>query len=186
MTNQGATAALIINSVNEGTYIGDFGDGYVSTNLLGVDPATASDPNATANQSWLDLNLLDYTELRLAAYSSGNNTYFSEWIPRTDLRIEFGQDGYLLWDSSDGYYWCGGDAAYTDAGVGQVNQPVGAPTDCKGHGSLGSGWDFSATAGANTGLTMCGGDASTWMYANYGNTNVFYPNAGVAYVIWVR
>jgi hypothetical protein len=73
--------------------------------------------------------------------------------------------------------------------VGQVNQPNGAPVNCKGHLSLGSGWDFSTFGGvgeSNAGLTLCGGDASTWMYRNYGSDMVFYPNPGVAYVIWAR
>ncbi|NJK32743.1 MAG: hypothetical protein HC927_10220 [Deltaproteobacteria bacterium] len=42
MTNGGATAALIINSINMNTAIGDFGAGYVSTTQLAIDPATAS------------------------------------------------------------------------------------------------------------------------------------------------
>jgi hypothetical protein len=186
MFDEGVTAAVIINSVNEGTYIGDFGAGYVSTDLLAVDPATTSSLQATAVQAWLDLNAYPFTELRLAAYGLGANTYVSEWIAVGDLRIEFGEDGYLLWNDPNGYYWCGGDAAYTDAGIGQVNTPMGAPADCKGHGSLGSGWDFSLSNTGNAGLTMCGGDASTWMYRNYANTLVFYPDPGAAYVIWVR
>ena len=189
MTNEGVTAGLIINSVNEGTAIGDFGAGYVSTELLAVDPATASSPMAMALQAWLDLNSYPYTQLRVAAYSDGMNTYTSEWIAAADLRIDFGEDGYLLWNDANGYYWCGGDAAYTDGGVGQVNQPMGAPADCKGHNSLGSGWDFSLTGGAgqfNLGLTMCGGDASIWMYRNFGSGQINYPNPGAAYVIWVR
>jgi hypothetical protein len=186
MVNEGATAGLIINTVNEGTYIGDFGAGSVSTDLLAVDPATTSSPMATAVQAWLDLNTYPYAEIRLAAYSDGLNSYTSEWIDAGDLRIEFGQDGYLLWNSPDGYYWCGGDQAYTDGGVGQVNQPMGAPADCKGHASLGSGWDFSNSNSFNQGLTMCGGDASTWMYRNYGGGMLNYPNPGAAYVIWAR
>jgi hypothetical protein len=186
MVDEGVTAALIINSVNEGTYVGDFGAGYVSTNLLAVDPATTSSPMATAVQAWLDLNAYPYTELRLAAYAGGASTYMSEWISAEDVRIEFGEDGYLLWNDPNGYYWCGGDAAYTDAGIGQVNTPMGAPADCKGHGSLGSGWDFSDSTGGNAGLTLCGGDASTWMYSNYGSNLVFYPEPGAAHVVWVR
>ncbi len=187
MTNEGLTAALIINSVNEGTYIGDFGADYVSPELLAVDPTTTSAPDASAAQAWLDLNLFDYTELWVAAYSDGANTFTSELIARDDLRIAFGEDGYLLWNDPNGYSWCGGDAAYTDAGVGQVNQPQGAPADCKNHGSLGSGWDFSESGVQfNQGLTLCGGDASTWMYRNYGSGLLSYPNPGAAYVIWVR
>jgi cysteine-rich repeat protein len=186
MLEGGVTAALIINTVNVGTDIGDFGSGYVSTNLLGVDPATTSSPMATAVQAWLDLNAYPYTQIRLAAYSDGAGTYTSEWIDAGDLRIAFGQDGYLLWDSPDGYYWCGGAASYTDGGMGQVNQPMGAPAGCKGHGTLGSGWDFSHSNFHNEGLTMCGGDASAWMYRNYGSGLLDYPNPGAAYVIWAR
>jgi len=186
MVDGGITAALVINTVNEGTYIGDFGAGFVSTNLLAIDPAEASSPMSTAVQAWLDLNSYPYSQLYLAAYSDGMNTYESEWIAAEELRIAFGDDGYLLYNDPNGYYWCGGDKDYTDAGIGQVNQPQGAPNDCKGHGSLGSGWDFSLTNSTNQGLTMCGGDASTWMYRNYGNTVLFYPNPGAAYVIWVQ
>jgi hypothetical protein len=186
MTNEGATEALIINSVLDGTYVGNFGAGYTSTELLAGDPAAASAADATANQSWLDLNLFDYSELRLAGYANESMTYVSEWIPRTELRIAFGEDGYLLYDSTGGYYWCGGDAEYTDDGVGQVSQPDGAPADCKGHSSLGSGWDFSDAVNFNQGLTLCGGDASIWMYSTYGSDPVFYSDPGAAQVIWVR
>jgi hypothetical protein len=44
------TAALIINTVNEGTYVGDFGSGYVSTTLLAIDPAMASSPMARSSK----------------------------------------------------------------------------------------------------------------------------------------
>ncbi|MEZ4449046.1 MAG: putative metal-binding motif-containing protein [Nannocystaceae bacterium] len=189
MVNGGLTAALIINSVNEGTYIGDFGAGYVSTAKLAVDPAVTSSANAMATQAWLDLNAFGYDELWLASYDAGAAAYMSEAIKRTDLRINFGEDGYLLYNDPNGYYWCGGDKAYADAGIGQVNQPMGAPADCKGHTSLGSGWDFSLVGGVgqyNQGLTLCGGDASTWMYAKYGATMIFYPNTGAAHVVWVR
>ena len=144
---------------------------------------------ATAVQAWLDLNTYPYENIRLSAYSDGANTYTSEWIAAADLRIAFGEDGYLLWNDPNGYYWCGGDATYTDAGVGQVNQPMGAPNDCKGHGSLGSGWDFSevgAIGDANQGLTLCGGDASIVMYRNYGSDFINYPDPGASYVIWAR
>jgi hypothetical protein len=69
-----------------------------------------------------------------------------------------------------------------------VNKPSGAPNDCKGHGSLGSGWDFSASASVNLGLTMCGVDAgSRWMHSGYGTSAwVTYPAAGAAQAIWLR
>ena len=187
MTNEGVSAALIINSVNEGTYIGEFGADFVSTDLLAVDPATTSSPMATAVQAWLDLNSYPFAELRLAAYSDGSNTYTSEWIDESELRIEFGEDGYLLWNDANGYYWCGGDAAYTDSGMGQVNQPMGASNDCKTHGALGSGWDFSESNNVvNEGLTLCGGDGAAWMSRSYDGAWLYYPNSGAAHVIWVR
>ncbi len=109
-------------------------------------------------------------------------------IRRSSLRINFGQDGYLLHNDPNGYFWCGGRASYTDAGTGQVNQPTGAPADCKNHGSLGSGWDFSNSGTvANTGLTMCGIDnGSNWMYGGFATNQVFYPTPGAAQAIWVR
>ena len=133
---------------------------------------------------WLDLNDLSYTELRLAAYQNGARTYLSNPIQKAQLRIRFGQDGYLLYGQA-GYYWCGGRAAFTDAGRGQVNRPAGAPADCKGHGSLGSGWDFGP-AGTNGGLTLCGGDASNWMHVRYNGATLSFGNRGGAQAIWVR
>ncbi|MCA9682964.1 MAG: putative metal-binding motif-containing protein [Myxococcales bacterium] len=188
MVDEGATAALIINSVNEGADIADFGAGYVSTELLAVDPVMTSSQMATAVQAWLDLNDYPYTELRLSGYNAGNGFFDSEWIAATDLRIAFGEDGYLLWNSPNGYYWCGGDHTYTDNGVGQVNQPMGAPNDCKGHASLGSGFDFSNSNGTNAGLTACGSDvnSSKIIRSAYGSGWLAYPNAGVSYVFWVR
>lgn len=67
-----------------------------------------------------------------------------------------------------------------------VRVPVGAPANCRGHTSLGSGCDFSKTNSYDFGLTMCGGDASIWMFRNYGNGILDYPNPGAAYVIWAR
>ena len=121
----------------------------------------------------------------LAAYGSGARTYLSNDIRRVDLRIAFGQPGYYLYNDASGYYWCGGPASYTDGGAGQVNRPTGAPTDCKGHGSLGDGWDFG-NASTNNGLTLCGANASNWMYTGYGTGMTFYPTPGAAYAIWVR
>ncbi|MFV8751754.1 MopE-related protein [Nannocystaceae bacterium ST9] len=188
MTNGGLTAALVINSVNEGTYIGDFGGAYFQTDLLAADPAQASNQSADAIQAWLDLNEYEYVDFRLAAYSDTNNSFTSGWIARTSLRIEFGQNGYLLYgEPANNYSWCGGAATYTDNGQGQINKPPNAPTDCKGHASLGSGWDFSLSGSQyNLGLTLCGPDASAWMYRNYANSIIYYPNAGAAYVVWTR
>jgi hypothetical protein len=97
----------------------------------------------------------------------------------------FGQNGYFLYNDTHGYYWCGGESTYTTDGVGQENKPTGAPDDCKGHTSLGNGWDFSTTDGANQGLTICGG-GSRLMTTNPGSTFVAYPSPGGAQAIWVR
>jgi hypothetical protein len=70
--------------------------------------------------------------------------------------------------------------------VGAVNNPAGATPDCKGHGSLGSGWDFAEAGGANTGLTLCGGDGSYWLAATWGGTWLWYGAAGGAQALWVR
>jgi hypothetical protein len=188
MQNGGLTAALVINSVNEGTYIGDFGGTDFQTELLAADPAEASSVGAPPIQAWLDLNEYDYEDFRLAAYSDANNTFTSGWIARTSLRIEFGQNGYLLYgEPANGYSWCGGAATYTDGGQGQINKPPNAPNDCKGHITLGSGFDFSLSGSQfNQGLTACGPDGSAWMLRNFGNTQLFYPIAGAAYVVWTR
>jgi len=184
MDGGGWTLSFLKNSADAGTYA-DFGAGNVNLGALAALPGAAS-ASSTATAGWLDLNAFPYTGLRLAAYGSGSNTYVSNTILQTSLRIPFGANGYLLYGDPNGYYWCGGDAAYTDGGVGQVNQPAGAPADCKGHGSLGSGWDFSSTTGVNSGLTLCGADASNWMYTNYGAGQVYYPAVGAAYAIWAR
>lgn len=188
MTNGGLTAALVINSVNEGTYIGNFGGAYFQTEQLAADPAEASNQSAQPVQAWLDLNEYEYEDFRLAAYSDTNNSFTSGWIARASLRIEFGQNGYLLYgEPANGYSWCGGAASYTDGGQGQINKPPNAPNDCKGHITLGSGFDFSLSGSQfNQGLTACGPDGSAWMHRNFGNTQIYYPNAGAAYVVWTR
>ena len=67
-----------------------------------------------------------------------------------------------------------------------TNNPDGAPTDCKGHGSLGSGWDFSQSAYPNAGLTLCGGDGSNFLASSWGGGWTYYGTAGGAQAIWVR
>jgi hypothetical protein len=164
---------------------GDFGAGEVGLDGLALGPEAAS-ITATGVMAWFDLNDHAWTELRLAAYASGAETYRSRDIPREELRVAFGDDGYLLYGGASGYYWCGGDAAYTDAGVGAVNNPDGAYTDCKGHGSLGSGWDFSEYDYGNAGLTLCGGDGSAFLAATWGGSWISYGTPGGAQAIWVR
>jgi hypothetical protein len=161
-------------------------------NTLATHPR-ASSASATADLAFFDLNNSPYTEFFLmGAWTGSANLYRSETIAKSSLRIQFGQNGYLLYDTASvsapgtTYSWCMGDYQYTDDGIGQVNQPAGAPADCKNHGSLGSGWDFG-TNSANQGLTMCGNDhGSTWMYGNYGAGQVVYGNTGAAQAIWIR
>ncbi|MCB9761361.1 MAG: putative metal-binding motif-containing protein [Alphaproteobacteria bacterium] len=185
----GWTLALTINSIKSQNH-DDFGADYVNVAALAVTPEEASSTAyAQEVQGWLNLNLFEYDVMRLAAYADGARTYMSDDIDRAELRISFGQDGYYLYNDANGYYWCGGTHDYTDNGVGQVNQPSGAPADCKGHGSLGSGWDFSEAGydgGYNQGLTNCGADYSFWMHSAYGAGMVFYPSPGAAQSIWVR
>ncbi len=181
----GWTLGFLKNSVDYDSYA-TFGAGNEDANELVVHPSLAS-TSEQAYGGWIDLNELPYEELELAAYYQGVETYRSNPITASELRIEFGQDGYYLYGGASGYVWCGGAHAYTDNGIGQVNQPDGAYGDCRGHGSLGSGWDFSTATTANQGLTMCGVDSgSKWMYAYYASTSITYPAAGAAYAIWVR
>ncbi len=163
----------------------DFGAEDTETDALGT---SADDASASAAPilAGLDLNARDWTELRLSAHSQGGRTYTSDTIPREALRIAFGEDGYLLYGGDTGYYWCGGAAAYTDNGAGATSNPDGAPDDCKGHGSLGSGWDFSQSTSGNAGLTLCGGDGSSFLSATWGGTWTYYGAAGGAQAIWVR
>ena len=164
-TAGGWMLAFSKNSAHQGLYA-DFGAGYVDTDALAVHPsATSDDPAGIAG--WLDLNEASYTELRVHGYRAGEETYRSDVIDRASLRIDFGNNGYLLY-GEHGYYWCGGDHAYTDGGVGQVNRPAGAPADCKGHGTLGDGWDFSTQTNVNQGLTLCGNNYSRWMTSEFG------------------
>ncbi|MCB9744970.1 MAG: hypothetical protein H6741_06765 [Alphaproteobacteria bacterium] len=185
MTEDGGgwTLALVINSVENGNYA-LFGSTYEDVADLQIDPATASSAS-TGVGGWLNINDFSYSALRLASYLNGANTYWSADIDPAELRINFGQNGYLLYNDSNGYYWCGGDHSYTDSGSGQVNQPSGAPSDCKGHGSLGHGWDFSDSTSTNRGLTLCG-QYSSWMYGSYYGNLTYYPNSGAAQAIWLR
>ena len=180
----GWTQALLRNSTSTGSQ-GDFGASEVAPEQLATSPSDAS-ASATPVQAWLDLNTFPYTELRLGAWKQGNPTYLSRSIPRSELRIAFGEDGYFLYGGVTGYFWCGGDASYTDGGVGAVNNPADAPPGCKQHGGLGSGWDFSESNDYNYGLTLCGGDASAALTASWGRDWLAYGTPGGAYVIWVR
>lgn len=180
----GWTLAFVRNTASTDSQA-NFGEGNVSTEALADSPANASGSSGAA-MGWLDLNAYSYETLRLAAYSNSSETYLSSDIPRSELRIAFGDDGYQLYGGTTGYYWCGGDHNYTDYGVGAVSNPAGAPLDCKGHGSLGSGWDFSQSPYANAGLTLCGGDGSYFLSASWAGTYSYYGAAGGAQAIWVR
>lgn len=179
----GWTLGFLRNTTATGSQ-GDFGKGEVSTEQLSVSPAEASSSNLPI-LAWTDLNDFPYAEFRLTAAARGVETWSSRGIQRSSLRISFGENGYYLY-GEEGYYWCGGDATYTDGGIGAVNNPPDAPAGCRGHGSLGSGWDFSESPYANAGLTLCGGDGSFFLAANYGTDWIGYGAPGGAQAIWVR
>jgi hypothetical protein len=179
----GWTLGFLRNTASTGSQ-GDFGKGDVDSALLAQSPGDAS-VSATPVMAWLDLEAWTWTELRMAAYAGQSATYSSRDIPRSDLRIAFGDDGYYLFGEG-GYYWCGGASTYTDAGIGAVNNPPAATPDCKGHGSLGSGWDFSEQDYPNAGLTLCGGDGSYFLSAGWGGSWTYYGAPGGAQAIWVR
>ena len=183
-TDGGWTLSFIKNSVDTDTYE-DFASNYEDLADLQIEPSLASVSN-TAIGGWLDLNTLEYDTIRIHAFSYGSEFYRTNDIDRSSLRLDFGQEGYFLYNDPNGYYWCAGSHDYTDLGIGQVNQPSGAPSDCKNHGSLGSGWDFSEDPYTNTGLTMCGNDYSRWMHTSFGSSYVFYGSSGAAFAIYAR
>ena len=181
----GWTLGFVKNSLDNGNYQ-DFGSSYANVAALETIPAASSAATFTsAVAGWLDLNAFPYTELRLAGYAAGTEAYTSVAIQKSTLRLSFGQNGYFLYNDANGYYWCGGDTAYTTDGTGQENTPSGAPADCKGHTSLGNGWDFSEANSANQGLTICGGGASLMTSAPT-SPFVVYGSPGAAQAIWVR
>ena len=162
----------------------DFGAADTNLTDLAQSPEDAS-VSELGLMGWLNLNALDWSELRVAAYTNGVETATSASIPREDFRLDFGQPGYLLYGPD--YYWCGGPASYTDGGEGAVDNPADAPLDCKGHGSLGSGWDFSDSPYANAGLSLCGSDGSAVMSTTIPWSGwLYYGAPGGAQAIWVR
>jgi hypothetical protein len=48
---------------------------------------------------------------------------------------------------------CAGNFQFTDDGIGQELQAPGAPNNCKGHGGLAGGYDFSEIATGRTRLS---------------------------------
>jgi hypothetical protein len=186
MSEGGWTLGFLRNSMDVGSQ-GDFGGAEASVEQLDIAPqvAASTDPATAPRRAWLDLNAQPWTELRVAAYAGGARTFVTDSIDRELLRIRFGEPGYLLYGDA-GYWWCGGPADYTDDGIGAVNNPEDAPADCKGHGSLGSGWDLSDVPGVNAGLTLCGGDASSFLQSTWGGGRINYGNPGGAQAIWVR
>jgi uncharacterized membrane protein len=179
----GWTLAFLRNTASLGNHQG-FGGGELGLDALASSPGEAAS-SAIPALGWLDLNSFPWAELQLAAYRDSSERYRSRPIPRSAFRIAFGEDGYLLW-GEEGYWWCGGAASYTDNGVGAQNNPPGATEDCKGHGALGSGWDFSESLGANAGLTLCGADGSSFLTAEWGGAWTWYGSPGAAQAIWVR
>jgi len=187
MTTDGGgwTLSFLKNSAHKGNYA-DFASSYYNIEELSIDPKSASKEDKPI-AAWLDLNSFTYNNLRLASYGNGEMTYISKDIIRENLRIKFGENGYLLYNDNNGYYWCGGENSYTSGGKNQVNRPSGAPSDCKGHSSLGDGWDFSTSRGVNAGLTLCGMNGSNWMYGKYGSGGYYhYGKTGAAYAIWSK
>jgi hypothetical protein len=157
----------------------------LNLNQLKTKPEDAS--NATQpSLAWMNLNQLNYSVMRIAAYAFGRRNFLSSSIAKSSLRIKFGQDGYLLYKSPNGYYWCIGHKRYTDLGQGQINQPPNAPNNCKNHQSLGSGWDFSKRNGYNQGLTICGADGEGWMNSKWQSGGKGTKLVGGAQAIWVR
>jgi hypothetical protein len=182
----GWTLGLIKNSVHNGAYA-NFGAAAFGVESLSADPKEVSlvTPKPPAVAGWLDLNALDFTELVLEGFTNGVSTFRSVPIAKSSLRLQFGQSGYFLYNDANGYYWCGGVAAYTNNGTGQINKPTGAPDDCKGHTSLGDGWDFGG-ASVNTNLTVCGPGASQLMKTGPSTNFTSYTNPGAAQAFWVR
>jgi hypothetical protein len=191
----GWTLAFLKNSLDKDNY-GNFGGAYHNTASLATSPkfASSSAVGVVAVQTWVDLNAATYTKMKLGSYAGGNATSLSDPIlkPVPGANVaKFGTDGYYMYnapstkDANTLYTWCGGQESFNDGKTPGV-APPGAPAGCKGHTSLGSGFDFSNKTTPNRGLTMCGADGSDWMYANYGSSQVSYLSAGAAYAIWIQ
>ena len=180
----GWTLGFLRNSAASGSQ-GDFGAADEGLAALAQSPEAASLSGGAA-RGWLDLNAFDWSELRVTAYASGAPSYRSEAIPRSSLRLSFGEPGYLLYGGDSPYYWCGGPDSYASGGEGAVNNPAGAPLDCKGHTGLGGGWDFSQSPSPNLGLTLCGSDGANFLASTWGGGWISYGTPGGAEALWVR
>jgi cysteine-rich repeat protein len=167
-----------------------FGSTYTRTDDLSVFPSDASSSAAgtKARGGWINLNEFPHTQLRLASYRDGSQTYITKSILRAALRIPFGQSGFFLYRDPNLYYWCGGASLFNDQGIGQVNKPLGATDGCKAQSALGDGWDFSGFPNLpNKGFTLGGVGGNLKMNGNFASTEFYtYPLAGAAQAIWVR
>ncbi len=195
----GWTPVFLKNSIHQDPLFVDglyaFGVEWSFTHLFAGDPADLSGPDYGAPAiAWMEINALSYDHIRLTAYAEGRLSYVSDAIRRDDLNVRFGQSGYYFYDApadpprADGqtYTWCAGDASFMDDGVGQFNQPVGAPDDCKGHEDAGGGWDFSRSLLPDAGLTIADGAHGAYMMGDFASAVVATPDAGAAQVIWIR
>ncbi len=182
MTTDGGgwTLAFLKNSLDR-NIVGNFGAKSHSLFELAKTPESIS-ASSRATAGWLNLNSFSFDTMRFAAYQNGKRSYLSKDIARSSLRLKFGQNGYLLYNDPNGYYWCAGNGNFTDKGIGQVNRPSGAPSNCKGHAGLGSGWDFSKSLTPNRGLTIC----FQCMSKSFGGGLVNFGTKGFAHAIWVR
>jgi cysteine-rich repeat protein len=184
----GWTMGIMKNSVHipaAGQYA-NFGAVFSNVGSLAILPTAASTLNSAYAGS-MNLNAFPFTNVRVASYQNGSQTDNIGNIRRAAMRLNFGQNGFMLYRDTNLLYWCGGAGTFTDGGVGQVNKPIGATDDCKGHSSLGSGWDISLSpTSINQGFTVTGVGGSNLMNGAFGGTLGAYGATGRAQAIWVR
>jgi hypothetical protein len=148
-------------------------------------------------------SVVKYNVARWISYDNGVERFRSDEIPRSAWRLAANTVasprgyGYQLFGPK--YFMCAGDFEFTDNGIGQELQPPGALNDCKGHGGLAGGYDFSETATrVNEGLMASGridflgpriapnnGVMST-APANVGGRFVTYGNPGAIQTVWLK
>jgi hypothetical protein len=184
----GWTLGIVKNSMHVpagGEYV-NLGAVYANASQLATSPFAASSSTTPVAAS-MNLNAFPFTDLRVGSYADGFLTYLSAKIPRAAMRINFGQSGYYFYRETTRLYWCGGASSFTDDGIGQVNKPIGATDDCKGHTLLGSGWDFSGDYDkTNKGLSMTGVDGGGVMQATAGGPLIPYGTPKATQAVWVR